>query len=150
MADGKDVQTPFSFGDAKVLSLGRGRFMSREECTPVKGSGVLDRPVLSSTRLHTDEYSPAAHMRRLGDAPDIENGGSSVGRPVFSYTHVRTDEHSPHQPVPSPDVSSVNLGNLITQLAHEIGENIASQLQRSVGSADSQTTPTPSLNLGYG
>ncbi|CAM4273024.1 unnamed protein product [Leuciscus chuanchicus] len=56
----------------------------------------------------------------------------------------------PRLPVSSPDVSSADLGNLISQLAHEIGENIASQLQRSVGSAENQTTLTPSLNLGYG
>lgn len=63
---------------------------------------------------------------------------------------MHTDEHSPRQPVSSPDASSSDLGNLITQLAYEIGENIASQLNRYIGSADRQTTPTPSLNLGHG
>ena len=73
-----------------------------------------------------------------------------MGRPVFSYPHTHTDEHSPRQPVSSPEASSSNLGNLITQLAYEIGENIASQLNGSMGCADSQKTPTSSLNLGHG
>ena len=142
MTDGKDVQKPLSRGDAVLLSLGRGRLMSRVECTPVKGAGALGKPVLSSTRFHTDAHSPAPHMHRLGDASDIGSGVSPVGRPVFSYPHTHTDEHSPRQPVSSPEASSSDLGNLITQLAYEIGENTASQLTRSIGSADSQNTPT--------
>ncbi|KAK0133537.1 hypothetical protein N1851_030956 [Merluccius polli] len=124
--------------------------MSRVESTPVKGAGALGRPVLSSTGVHTDAHSPTPHRHRLWDALDIDNGVSPVGRPVFSYTHIQTDEHSPRQPVSSPDASSSDLGNLITQLAYKIGENIASQLNRSISNTDSQTTPTPSLNLGHG
>ena len=149
MADGKDVETPISWGDVGLVSRGRGQFM-RDGCTPVRGAGALGKPVLSSTRVNTDAHSPTLPTHGLGYASDIESGVSPVGRPVFSYTHAHTDEHSPCQPVSSQDVSSSDLGNLITQLAHEIGENIASQLKRSVSSVDSPTTPTPSLNLGHG
>ena len=149
MTDGEDVKTPISWGDVGLVSLGRGQFM-RDESTPVRGAGALGKPALSSTGVHTDAHFPAPHARRLGYVSDMGSGVSPVGRPVFSYTHTHTDEHSPRQPVFNPDVSSSDLGNLITQLAHEIGENIASQLKRSVSSADSQTTPTPSLNLGHG
>ena len=149
MTDGEDVKTPISWGDVGLVSLGRGQFM-RDESTPVTGAGALGKSALSSTGVHTDAHFPAPHPRRLGYASDMGSGVSPVGRPVFSYTHTHTDEHSPRQPVFNPDVSSSDLGNLITQLAHEIGENIASQLKRSVSSADSQTTPTPSLNLGHG
>ena len=120
MTDGKEVQTPLSRGDAALESLGRGRFMSRVEYTPVKGAGALGKPVLSSTHLHTDAHSPAPHMHRFEDASDIGSGVSPVGCPVFSHTHTHTDEHSPRQPVCSPEASSPDLGNLITRLAYEI------------------------------
>ena len=106
------------------------RPMSMFEDTPVKGVGALGNPVSSSTREHTDTHPSAPHMHTLGDASDIGSGVSPVGRPVFSYTHTHTDEHSPLQPVSSPDVSPSDLGNLISQLAHQ---NIASQLKRYVG-----------------
>lgn len=51
---------------------------------------------------------------------------------------------------PSPGVNTTDIGHLITQFAHQIGENITSQLHKSVGSQDSQPTPTPSLNMSQG
>lgn len=73
---------------------------------------------------------------------------SIVGHPVFSSTCTDTDIHPLRQPTSRPNMTSSDLGDLITQLAHQIGQSIASQIQKPVNARDSQTIHSPSLNMG--
>lgn len=92
----------------------------------------------------TDLPTPKQRVPSLRDTPGIGRGVRTADRPASPFVHIHTD-------VPSGiGVNTSDIGNLITQIAHQIGENIASQLQRSVGSQDSQSAPTPSLNMGQG
>jgi len=45
--------------------------------------------------------------------------------PVFCSTRIQTDRQ-----VPKSDTTSADLSNLITQLAHEIGQSISAQLKK--------------------
>lgn len=136
---------PLNFDEgANVVCGGRGKLLEEMESTPVRGVHAIGNPVSSSTYMVTDSPTPTQHMSTLRNLPGIGRGGSAVGHPVTSFTHMHTDEP------PSPVVNTTDIGHLITQLAHQIGENIASQLHKSVGSQDSQPTPTPSLNTEQG
>ncbi len=54
-------------------------------------------------------------------------------------------QHKPDEGFSSPDI-----GNLITQLAHQIGESIANQMQKTADSHNDKSIPTLSANLGEG
>lgn len=138
------MDVPFSCdeGGNAVVGVGRGKLMGDMEPTPQRSVHAIGNPVSSSTYLVTD--MPTQHRPSLRNFTGIGRGVSAARHPVSSFTHMHTDEP------PSPGVNTADIGHLITQLAHQIGENIASQLNKSTDGEHSQPTPTPSLNMGQG
>lgn len=59
---------------------------------------------------------------------------------VFCSTHIKTDSQ-----VPRSDTTSTDLSNLITHLAHEIGQSIAAQLKKG---SENEERVTNSQNVG--
>ncbi|KAL2087302.1 hypothetical protein ACEWY4_018361 [Coilia grayii] len=145
MAEGNDMGVPLNWDEGgNLMGVGRGKLLGDMESTPVRGVHGIGNPVSSSTYLVTDSPTPTQRMPSLRSFPGVGRSVNTVGRPVSSFTHMHNDE-----PL-SPGVNTSELGHLITQLAHQIGENIASQLNKSVGSQHNRPTPTPSLNMGQG
>lgn len=134
---------------AVAMTFGRGRFLG--DSTPVRGIKTVGHPVLSSTRMHHDITSP--HQQTPDPATNITGigRGLSAVRPRTSFsTHMHTDTSPIMQHKSSEDLSSPDLGNLITQLAHQIGESIANQIQKTAGNQSDKSAPTPSVNMAEG
>lgn len=145
------MDVPFNYDDGgnAVVGVGRGKLFGNVEPTPVRGVHEIGNPVSSSTYLVTDLHTSTPHRPgpSLRNFPGIGRGVSAVRHPVSSFTRMHTDEP------PSPGVNTTDIGHLITQLAHQIGENIASQLNKFAHTQQRQPTPsfnTPSLNMGQG
>lgn len=118
------------------------------DSTTVKGVSTVGHPVLSSTRMHHDIITPGQHVPNPATTSlGIGRGARAVSPRTPSSTYLHTDTFSPMQHKSDESISSLDL---ITQLAHQIGERIANQLQKTASSHNDKSTPTPSTNLGEG
>lgn len=150
MADDEGAKRPHSYDESvAVMTLGRGRFLG--DCTPVKGASTVGHPVLSSTRMHHDIISPQHQTPNpVTSFASIGRGASAVRPHASSSSHMHADASSPMSLKANEDNSSPDLGNLITQLAHQIGESIVNQMQKTAGNQSDRSVPTPSINMGEG
>lgn len=73
-------------------------------------------------------------------------GASAFGSPAFSSTRIQAGTPPTGQPTPSIGTAASDIENLITQLAHGIGQSIASQLQNSINNQSNDTAHTRSSN----
>lgn len=121
MADSGNIRKVLSFDEGAVaMSFGRGMFLG--DSTPAKGT--VGHPALSSTRVYHDTITPKHVVNPATPSLGIGRGASAVCPRTSFSTDMHTSTFSPMQHRSDEGISSPDIGSLITQLAHEIGESI--------------------------
>lgn len=108
MADNEDIKRELSYDEGAVAkTFGRDRFLV--DSTPSGGINRVDHPFLSSTRMPHNITSP----QQQAPDPVANVTGEVCPRTSFS-TNIHFDTFSPLQHNSREDLSSPDVGNLIT------------------------------------
>lgn len=129
MANGENIKRVLSSDEGAVTkSFGRGMFLG--DLTPAKSVGIVGHPALSSTRMYHGVITPKHKPDPATNSAGIVRGASAACPRTASSTDRHASTFSPIQHRSDEGIGSPDIGELITQLAHQIGESIANQMQR--------------------